>query len=123
MISLLDVVKALHVLCMVGALGGLLMVQFGLPARARQDADNLRGANRLFNLLIGVGFLLGITLYTLKRGYTLGGHYNGVIGLKFVLLLGVGGLSVLMKRPGRGDGARLAAAGMMALAVLAVLSL
>jgi hypothetical protein len=49
---------------------------------------------------------------------TLGPHYNGVIGMKFVFLLGAAALIGISKRTDRGDSLRWIAFGLMVLASL-----
>lgn len=107
MMTTYELLRWLHVLCMVGLLGGLVVFQLGLSTSARMDAANLRGATRLWNILLGVGLLAAVLMYGMVKGHTMGGHYNGVIGLKFIVLLAVGGLlPVAKKRAGGGDGLR-----------------
>ena len=113
----------IHVLCMVGLFGGLLVVQLALPAQVRNDADIARRITRLLSILLGVGLLAGLAGYGLKQGHLMGGHFNGVIGLKFFILLIVGGLLPLSRKPGRGDRARWIALALMAFAVLSALTL
>lgn len=113
----------IHVLCMVGLFGGLLVVQLALPAQVRNDADIARRITRLLSILLGVGLLAGLAGYGLKQGHLMGGHFNGVIGLKFFILLIVGGLLPLSRKPGRGDRVRWIALALMAFAVLSALTL
>ncbi len=102
-----EILRWAHVVCMVGLLGGLLVYQFGLSTAARSDAATLRGATRLWNLLLLLGLLFGALMYGMARGHTLGGHYNGVVGLKFIILLAVGGLLPVAKRKPDAGGIRL----------------
>ncbi|HEY8241475.1 MAG TPA: hypothetical protein VIH35_08510 [Kiritimatiellia bacterium] len=120
---MLAALKLLHILCMVGTFGGLLVFQFGLPAATRAQDINARAAARFLNVLLGLGFLVGATLYVLSRGWTFGPHYNGVIGLKFTVLLAVGGLLAASKKPGKGDTLRWIACVLLALAAGSTLSL
>lgn len=113
----------IHVLCMVGLFGGLLVVQLALPAQVRNDADIARRITRLLSILLGLGLLAGLAGYGLKQGHLMGGHFNGVIGLKFFILLIVGGLLPLSRKPGRGDRVRWIALALMAFAVLSALTL
>lgn len=112
-----------HVLCMVGVFGGLLLVQLGLPATVRNEPATARRITRLLSILLGVGLLAGLAGYGFKQGHLMGGHFNGVIGLKFVLLLMVGGLLPLSRKEGRGDTIRWIALALLALAVLSALTL
>jgi hypothetical protein len=98
-----ELLRWIHILCMMGLLGGLLVFQLGLSTSARMDAANLRGAVRVWNILLGAGLLAAILMYGLARGHTLGGHYNGVIGLKLVILLAVGALLPKTQRSEKGD--------------------
>lgn len=102
-----ELLRWAHVVCMVGLLGGLLVYQLGLSTAARADAATLRSATRFWNILLGLGLLFGALMYGMAKGHTLGGHYNGVVGLKFAVLLVVGGLLPVAKRGGtRADGLR-----------------
>lgn len=92
-----------HVLCMVGVFGGLLVVQFGLPAAVRNLDEVAKGVAKIGNILIGVGFLAGGAIYGMIKGHTLGSHFNGIIAVKFVILLAVGALLGMSKKAGRGD--------------------
>ncbi len=102
-----ELLRWAHVTCMVGLLGGLLVYQIGLSTAARADAATLRSATRLWNILLGLGLLLGALMYGKVNGHTLGGHFNGVVGFKFLVLLAVGGLLPVARRGGaRADGIR-----------------
>lgn len=98
-----ELLRWIHILCMIGLMGGLLVFQLGLSTSARMDAANLRGAVRLWNILLGIGLLTAALMYGMVRGHMMGGHYNGVIGLKLVILLIVGGLLPVSKRSAAGD--------------------
>jgi hypothetical protein len=113
----------IHVLCMVGLFGGLLVVQLALPSQVRNDADIARRITRLLSILLGIGLLAGLAGYGLKQGHLMGGHFNGVIGLKFVILLMVGGLLPLTRKEGRGDRVRWILLALLAFAVLSALTL
>lgn len=107
-----------HLICMVGAFGALLFGQFGLPVDVRrQDAVAAR-LSRLVNILIGVGFLAGVLVYGLKKAHTFPGHYNGIIGFKFAVLLAVGALVAMSRKPERGDAFRKLACALLAVAAL-----
>jgi hypothetical protein len=113
------VLKWIHILCVIGTFGGLVAVRFGLPADVRNSEDVARTSARLFNILIGVGLLAGLSVYVLNHGMSLGPHYNGVIGLKFVILVAVGGLIPMSRKPGKGDLFRTIAIVLLAIAALA----
>ena len=119
----LALVTWLHLLCMIGLLGGLLLVQLGLPPAVRNDPALARRITRLLSILLGLGLLAGLIAYGLRQGHRLGGHFNGVIGLKFAILLAVGGLLPLSRKPGRGDLVRWIAIALLALASLAARTL
>lgn len=113
-----QIILAVHVLAMVGAFGGLLVFQTALPPDARRDIRLARGLARVVNILIGLGLLAGAVRYGLLRGHTLGGHFNGVIALKFILLLAIGALVGISAKSERGDRLRGIAAFLLALAAL-----
>lgn len=112
-----------HLLSLIGLFGGLLVMQAGLPAAVRNQPDVARGASKLFNALIGLGLLAGAGLYVVTHSYSLGAHVNGVIGVKFVLLLGVGALVGMSGKPGKGDQFRTIAMVLIALAAFAGLTI
>lgn len=96
-----------HIVSVIGLFGGLLVFQLGISTPTRMDAADLRGATRLWNILLAIGLVAGALMYLLSQGFSMGGHYNGIIGLKFVILLAVGGLLAAARRnPARGDGLR-----------------
>ena len=102
-----EILRWLHVVCMVGLLGGLLVYQLGLSTSSRVDASTLRSATRLFNILLGLGLLFGALMYGSIKGHTMGAHFNGVVGLKFAVLFAVGALLPIAKKRGNnGDGLR-----------------
>jgi hypothetical protein len=115
--------KLIHILSMVGTFGGLLVFQFGLTAATRASEDNARAAAKLFNILIGIGLLAGIAQYVLKMGWRMGPHYNGVIGLKFMILLAVGGLLAMSRKPGKGNAFRLISCALLAVAAASAVTL
>lgn len=108
----------LHILCMIGAFGGLLAFQAALPASLRANEDAAAGLSRVVNILIGIGLLAGALRYGIAQGHTLGAHYNGVIGAKFVILLAVGALVGMSKKPGRGNLFRTVSIILLAIAAL-----
>ena len=116
---MLVLLKWIHLLSVLGTFGGLLAIRFGLPASVRNQDAVARGSARLLNILLGVGLLAGLSLYFLKHGMAMGPHYNGVIGLKFVILIAVGGLIPMSKKPGKGDAFRTIAIVLLAIAALA----
>jgi hypothetical protein len=113
---LLQLLVWLHLLCMVGAFGALLFAQLGLPADVRRQEAVARGISRVVNALIGAGLLAGAGLYGVKHGQAMGAHYNGVIGIKFGLLLAVGALVAMSRKPERGDALRTLACTLLAVA-------
>lgn len=92
-----------HVLCMIGAFGVLAGAQFALPASLRNNEQAARGISRLCNIFIGIGLIAGLHGYFAFGGFKNTAHVNGVIGLKFILLLAVGALIAMSKKPGKGD--------------------
>ncbi len=116
---MLILLKWIHILCVIGTFGGLVAVRFGLPADVRNSDAVSRTSTRLFNILIGIGLLAGLSVYFMKQGMILGPHYNGVIGLKFVILVAVGGLIPMSRKPGKGDLFRTLAIVLLAIAALA----
>ncbi|MCZ7593276.1 MAG: hypothetical protein M5U15_14575 [Kiritimatiellae bacterium] len=98
------ILRWVHILSMIGLLGGLLVYQFGLSTPTRMDAADLRGSTRFWNILITIGLASGIWLYLRARGYEMRGHFNGIIAMKFIILIIVGGLlAAARKNPARGD--------------------
>lgn len=121
--SALIIAKWAHVLSVVGVLGGLLLIQLGLPSATRGEPAIAQRLSRFLNALLLMGLLAGAALYGMGHGHQMGAHYNSVIGFKFVVLLAVGGLLPLSRRPGRGDTARWLAIVLMAAAALAAYTL
>jgi hypothetical protein len=112
-----------HLLSLIGIFGGLLALRAGLPADVRNRPDVARGAAKLFNILLGIGLLAGVGLYIMTHGYARGAHVNGVIGVKMVLLLGVGAMVAMSGKPGKGDTFRTIAMVLIALAAFCGLTL
>jgi hypothetical protein len=115
--------KALHLLSVLGVFGGLLVYQLGLPGAVRNDPVLARRANRLLSLLLLTGLLAGVFLFLKAlptyRGTPAAGHFHGLIGFKLLVLVAVGGLLPLSRRPGRGDVARWIAIALLVTAALA----
>jgi hypothetical protein len=88
---------------MIGLLGGLLVYQLGLSTAVRMDTASLFRTVRLWNILLSIGLLSALLMYMMARGHTLGGHYNGVIGLKLLALIAVGALLPMTRRSEKGD--------------------
>jgi hypothetical protein len=93
-----------HVLCMLGAFGGLLMIQFGLPREVRDSSETASVAGRLASMLIGVGFIAGFIIYWLNIQYAANNHEHlpglehSIVGIKFLLLIAAGGFMGLTSR-------------------------
>lgn len=117
--SALLLAKILHVVCVVGTLGGLLLVQLALPASVRNDAATGKRITRVLSVLLLLGLLAGALRYGLRHGEQLGAHFNGVIGFKFAILLLVGGLLPMSRKEGRGDKVRWLAIILLLLGALA----
>lgn len=98
-----NVLLWLHALTMISVIGVLLCTQLAMTSDQRNSAESSRAVARLANMLLGIGFLLGISYYVSAKGYTLGPHYNGVIGVKFCFMLGAGALIGISKRTDNGD--------------------
>lgn len=82
-----------HIMGMVGAFGSLIVVQFGLPRDVRDSAAGARVGPQLISWMLGAGLLAGLVLVFLRfkqMGGSPGGHFWGVIGVKFLLLLVAG---------------------------------
>lgn len=116
------IVRWLHVLSMVGLSGGVLVIQCAIPRAERRD-EWLRKAVRLWNILLLIGLLAGVLMYGLARGHTLGAHYNGVVGLKFIILLAVGALLPLSLKSAHGDRLRWLALSLILAASFAAITL
>lgn len=95
-----------HIVCMVGAIGALLGYQLSHGKEARNLADPSRKISRLVNILIAVGLVSALAYYFLTARYKMGPHYNGVVGVKFILLLGAGALIGISKGTDKGDAFR-----------------
>lgn len=88
---------------MVGSIGALLGYQLSLDKETRLLPDPSRRISRLVSILIAVGLIAALVYYVLTAGYKMGPHYNGVIGVKFILLLGAGALVGISKSAAKGD--------------------
>lgn len=108
----------LHIVSMVGAIGVLLATQLCVDKEIRNQAEPSRRVARLANILIAVGFVSALTYYLLTEGQTKGPHYNGVIGVKFLFLLGSGAVIGISKRTDKGDGLRWVAFALLLLSSL-----
>ncbi len=115
---LISLVLWLHILCMISVIGTLLSTQLCTEVSYRNSSAPSRAIARLANILLGIGFLAGISYYLLIDGMTRGAHYNGVVGMKFIFLLGAGALVGISKRTDRGDTLRWTALTLLVLASL-----
>jgi len=93
----------LHVVSMVSVIGVLLCTQLALPSDYRNNAVTSRSIARLANMLLGAGFIFGLGYYVWARGYEMGPHYNGVIGIKFCFMAGAAAIIGISKRIDNGD--------------------
>ncbi len=118
MIILLKLTIWIHILANVGAFGALLAFQTAVPRETRTLAVVSSRIARVVNLMIGIGLLAGLIHYVLKEGYTYGPHYNGVIAVKFIILLAVGALTAVSKKSPKGDTLRWVSLILLALAAL-----
>lgn len=105
----------IHVVSMVGVLGGLLLLQLGLPRDLRANADLVKSALRPLNILLGIGFVAGLLLY-MNRMDGATGHVHGVVGMKILILVAVGALLPISRKSVKGDGLRWTAIGLLLLA-------
>jgi len=86
----------IHLLCMIGAFGGLLTAQLAL---SREDGSHHLAILKPVNLMLAIGLVAGLTAYFLKikdasvSGEEIVGAVHMVVGIKFLILLGVGGCS------------------------------
>ncbi len=120
--TLLDLLKMLHLTGVIGLVGGLLVVQLGLP-----PGPPPRSALRVLNILMALGLLAGLAMLGLTHGLYLNssraGHYFGVVGLKLILLLAVGGLIPASAKRANGATLRWIALGLLLVAGLAAQTL
>ena len=105
-----------HVLSMVGTFGGLIGFQTFLPVQFRKDPNVAAKAARFFSFLIGAGLIAGVLVYGVRKGHLLGPHFNGIIAVKFVILLAVGAALGMSKHPVRGELCRKISIALLALA-------
>ncbi|NKB25237.1 MAG: hypothetical protein GKR87_12835 [Kiritimatiellae bacterium] len=81
-----------HVLTMIGAFGGLLHIQVGLPVTAKNSFEGSGKATRFSILLISIGFVLGFILYYVniktaaELAVPLSSRFHMLIGIKLILL-------------------------------------
>jgi len=118
-----ELLRWLHIVCMIGLLGGMLVYQLGLSYPSRIDAADLRGVTQVWNILLLGGLITGLSMYAQVKGHTLGPHFNGVIAVKFSILIAVGGLLALAKRRSRSDGLRWISIALLLVASLAAFTL
>jgi len=120
-----DVFVWIHVLCMLGAFGGLLLVQVGLPRAVRDDAETARAAGRLPTILLAMGFLAGLMTYVMNIRYAanygskLPAPEHAIVGIKFLLMVAAGAFMGLTSRVLK-DGAAQKAVLPRTLAILAL---
>jgi len=94
-----------HIVSMLGVLGGLLLLQWGVPWDIRSGSGFLKGYFRPINVLLAIGFIAGVILYVQRlSGAT--GRVHGVVGLKILILLAVGALVPMSRNAARGDALR-----------------
>ncbi len=108
----------IHIIAMVSVIGALLCMQLCIEQDNRNLASPSRKIARLCNILLVIGLVGAIGYYGLSQGYLKGAHYNGVIGVKFILFLGGGALIGFSKTTDRGDTLRWIALAMLLLASL-----
>lgn len=121
------IIKWVHLLSVLGLFGGLLVLQIGVPAAVRDSREQSRGILRVLNLLMGFGLLAGLAMVGLVHrsyvGTPAAGHFFGVVGLKLVFLLVVGGLLPLSARSAAGNALRWTCIALLAVSALAGLTI
>jgi hypothetical protein len=108
----------LHILSIIGAFGVLLGYQMILPKDMREQAEASRAIGKIVNWMVMIGFLAGLTYYFARDGLNRGPHYNGIIAVKFLMLLGVGALVAISKNRPMADALRWGAIILIAIAAL-----
>lgn len=84
-------VLGIHVLCMAGVFGGLVAACAVARGDGEAAAANGRTAMRPLNILLLIGFVMGMILYVhLTRSDTAPAHVHGAVGIKMLLLVGLG---------------------------------
>lgn len=119
--------KWVHLLSVVGLFGGLLAFQAGLPAASRRSPDLSRGILRVLNILLGLGLLAGLAMVGLVHrsyvGTPAAGHFFGIVGMKLVFLVVIGGLLPMSVRRPNGDALRWISIALLAVSALAGLTI
>jgi len=122
----------IHLLCMIGAFGGLLVSQLALSTK---NGPHHVALLKPVNIMLAIGLLAGLFSYVLKiktsqtSGEELEGTIHMVIGIKFLILAGVGaccGIAAGMMKKEKWELAgrlRWAAAGLLAAAAYLGVSL
>lgn len=125
-----NIVLWIHLIAMIGALGGLMHIQFGLPVHLRDRREDIAGSLKLSNLLLAVGFVVGFVLYYMKiragaaSGNPLPAATHMAVGIKFLLflsamaLLGIGAKKLRDNNAAIAHTLRLTAIVVLALAAL-----
>lgn len=108
----------IHIIAMVSVIGALLCMQLCIGPDDRNLASPSRKIARLCNILLVIGIVGALAYYGLSGGHAKGAHYNGVIGVKFILFLAGGALIGFSKKTDRGDTLRWIALAMLLLASL-----
>ncbi|MDA0578089.1 MAG: hypothetical protein O3B24_08320 [Verrucomicrobia bacterium] len=107
MILLQNLLIWVHVMSQIGAFGGLVIIQYGLPRDVRDTAVGARVGPQIIQWMLAIGLLAGVALVFLRfklMGGSPGAHFLGVVGVKFLLLLVAGatiGISCRKLREGR----------------------
>ena len=98
--TLPDILRWAHMIGMLAMVGGVLIVQIGMPAVLLEDPAARRRISIALNMLMTLGVITGAALYIVYKGWTEGRTYNVIMISKFVLLLGIGAsLGIGLKRP------------------------
>ena len=119
-----------HILCMLGAFGGLLIIQIGLPRDARESASVAAVAGRPAVKLLVVGLLVGLFLYWNRIKHAaamdvkLPSAEHMIIGIKFLLLLSAGAfMGATAKALRKGDPGKASNCRWLAILALAIAAL
>jgi hypothetical protein len=122
--SLLNVFLWMHLLCMVGAFGALLAGGCVPPDAGAETS--LRVLKRA-NLLIAIGFLAGLATYFVRiklaslEDIELPGSLHMTVGIKFLILIGVGAcVGIALAKTRKSDAAQAAPFRWAAVILLAI---
>ena len=127
-----SIILWVHLLCMIGAFGGLLAGRLTLSTN---DSTSHRSVLKPVNVMLAIGLAAGLLSYFLKinaagaSGEELTGHVHMIVGIKFMILLGAAaccGIATGLTRKERGSAAgrlQWVACGLLAIAAYLGVSL